>query len=161
MTQLARVIRLDDSDHNVFDTPGEVGEWAISGAFEFSNWSEADLSGKARQAFAHGWLGLDSFGRSTIVAVAPITEAELDALAKTLARHFVERYGAPSPETALPVAREEVRQMCELCEEHEANTLLLVERVLEAVGVRERYRPIRPREAALEAFAVHGGLDGE
>ena len=49
MTHLARVIRLDESDLNVFEHAAEVGEWAISGAFAYSNWTEADLTGKRRQ----------------------------------------------------------------------------------------------------------------
>ena len=76
MLKLARTIHFDDSDRNIFSRPAESGEWAISGGFEFSNWTEDDLSGKARQAFANGWLGLESFGRSTFVAVADIAEAE-------------------------------------------------------------------------------------
>lgn len=156
MTQLARVIRLDESDLNVFERPAEAGEWAISGAFEFSNFTEGDLGGKVRQAFAHGWLGLESFGRATIVAVAPVTEAEIEALVSALAAHFVERYGAPSLAAAEPVAREELAQMQSLCEDHPPNTLLLLERSLEEIGVRERFRPVKPRDAALESFAVHG-----
>ncbi len=158
---LARVIRLDESDGNVFDTPAEPGEWAISGAFAFSNWTETDLEDRrARQAFAHGWLGLDSFGRATVVAVAPITGAERAALVDRLAAHFVAAYGAPSAEAARPVAEEELTQMVTLCTEHEANTLIVLERQLESVGLRERYRLIPPRSASLEAFAVHGNLDG-
>lgn len=156
MAHLARVIRLDESDERVFDTPAQMGEWAISGAFEFSNFTEDDLTGKRRQAFAHGFLGLDTFGRASVVAVAPVTDAELEALADALSRHFVERYGAPSLAAARPVALEELRHARELCEEHEPNTLILVERTLEAVGVRERFRPVAPRAATLEAFAVHG-----
>ena len=150
------MIRLDDSDLNVFDPAADIGEWAISGAFAFSDWTEADLVGKARQAFANGWLGLDSFGRSTFVAVAPVTAAELAALIRALAQHFVDRYGAPSLEAALPVAEQEIRQMQEMCEDHAINTLMVVERELEQVGVRERFRIIKPRDAGLEAFAVHG-----
>lgn len=156
MAHLARVIRLDESDLNVFATPAEPGEWAISGAFEFSNWTEAALTGKPRQAFANGWLGLDSFGRASVVAVAPILERELDDLAARLAGHFVAHYGAPALEAARPVADEELAHMAELCEEHPPNTLILVERSLEAVGVRERFRPVQPRDASLESFAVHG-----
>lgn len=158
MAHLARTIRLDDSDLNVFDMPAEIGEWAISGAFEFSNWTDAELTGKARQAFAHGWLGLETFGRASIVAVTPATDAELARLADALARHFVERYGAPGLEAARPVALEEIDQMRALCEDQPANTLILVERSLEAVGVRERFRPVKSPEASLESFAVHGEL---
>lgn len=156
MTHLARVIRLDESDLNVFEHPAEIGEWAISGAFAYSNWSEADLTGKRRQAFAHGWLGLETFGRASVVAVAPVTARELDACAAALADHFVAHFGAPSREAALPVALDELAHMRELCEEHAPNTLILVERSLEAVGVRERFRPVKPVAAPLETFAVHG-----
>ena len=156
MSQFARVIRLDDSDLNVFETAADIGEWAISGAFAFSDWSEADLTGKPRQAFANGWLGLDSFGHSTFVAVAPITDAELATLTKSLAQHFVDRFGAPSLEAALPVAAQEIRQMQDMCEDHAANTLMVVERTLEDVGIREKFRVIQPRDVGLEAFAVHG-----
>jgi len=156
MTQFARVIRLDDSDLNVFQTAADIGEWAISGAFAFSDWSEDDLTGKQRQAFANGWLGLDSFGRSTFVAVSPITDAEVAALTDALAAHFVVAYGAPSLEVAHPVAAREIEQMREMCEDHAPNTLMVVERTLEDVGIREKFRTIKPRDAALEAFAVHG-----
>lgn len=156
MAHLARVIRLDESDERVFETPAEMGEWAISGAFEFSNFSDADLVGKARQAFANGWLGLETFGRASVVAVMPVTEAELDDLAQRLARHFVERYGAPGEAAAEPVAREELRHATDLCDEHPPNTLILVERTLEDVGVRERFRAVAPQAASLDSFAVHG-----
>ena len=156
MSQFARVIRLDDSDLNVFETAAEIGEWAISGAFAFSDWSEGDLTGKARQAFANGWLGLESFGRSTFVAVAPITEGEVEALTQGLAQHFVDHYGAPGLEAALPVAVQEISQMQDMCEDHAPNTLMVVEREMEEVGIREKFRIIKPRDAGLEAFAVHG-----
>ena len=88
--RLARTIRFDESDDNVFEATAAPDEWAVSGAFAFSNWTEADLVGKKRQAFANGWLGLESFGRSTFVAVAQITEAEYAGAVDRLARHFVE-----------------------------------------------------------------------
>ncbi len=156
MTQFARVIRLDDSDLNVFDPAADIGEWAISGAFAFSDWTQSDLTGKARQAFANGWLGLETFGRSTFVAVAPITPEELVSLTDGLAGHFVVAYGAPSLEDAHPVAAREISQMQDMCEDHAPNTLMVVERSMEDVGIREKFRIIKPRDAGLEAFAVHG-----
>ena len=156
MSQFARVIRLDESDLNVFDPAADIGEWAISGAFAFSDWSEGDLTGKARQAFANGWLGLESFGRSTFVAVAPITQSEIETLTRNLAQHFVDHYGAPGLDAALPVAAQEIGQMQDMCEDHAPNTLMVVEREMEEVGIREKFRIIKPRDAGLEAFAVHG-----
>ena len=156
---LARAIHFDESDMNVFAKPARTGEWAISGGFEFSNWSEGDLVGKARQAFANGWLGIETFGRVTFVAVTRIEEAEYQALAERLAEHFVAVYGAPSVEAALPVATEELAQMAELCADHPPNTVLTVMRELTEAGVREQYRFIEASEAGLDQFAIHGALD--
>ncbi|SMP03986.1 DUF6505 family protein [Shimia sagamensis] len=152
---LARAIHFDESDQRVYFNPARTGEWAISGGFEFSNWSEADLTGKARQAFANGWLGVETFGRVTFVAVTTIEAAEVEALTDALAQHFVEVYGAPSVEAARPVAAEEIAHMADLCAEHEANTLLTVARELTDAGVKEQFRSIAPAEAELEQFAVH------
>ncbi len=157
--KLARAIHFDESDTRVFHNPARTGEWCISGGFEFSNWSEADLTGKARQAFTNGWLGCETFGRATFVAVTQIEPSEIEALADRLAQHFVDIYGAPSAEVARNVALEELSQMTDLCEEHDANTLLTVARELTETGVRETYRMIEAQAAALEQFAIHGDLD--
>lgn len=159
--KLARVIRLDESDSLVFEIGAEAGEWAVSGAFAFSNWTEDQITGKAKQAFSNGWLGLESFGRSTFVAVARITEQEIETVVAVLAAHFVEHYGAPDLETASAVARQEVDHMREMCEDQDDNTLMIVERSLEAEGIREKFRVIPPQDAPLEAFAVHATLDDE
>ncbi|WP_272003076.1 DUF6505 family protein [Roseovarius sp. ZX-A-9] len=157
--KLARAIHFDESDTRVFHNPARTGEWCISGGFEFSNWSEADLTGKARQAFANGWMGCETFGRVSFVAVTPIEPVEHAALADVLAQHFVDIYGAPSIEAARNVALEELSQMADLCDEHDTNTLLTVARDLTEAGVRETYRVIEAQAAGLEQFAVHGALD--
>lgn len=157
--KLARTIHFDESDGNVFARPAESGEWAIPGGFEFSNWTEGELTGKARQAFANGWLGLDSFGRATFVAVAQIEPAEREALIDALAHHFVTYYGAPDAAAARGVAEEEIAFMAELCEDHRPNTLLAVSRELTEAGVKEAFRSIEPREAEIDIVAVHGELE--
>ncbi|MFX0540904.1 DUF6505 family protein [Roseovarius sp. S4756] len=157
--KLARAIHFDESDTRVFHNPARTGEWCISGGFEFSNWSEADLTGKARQAFANGWLGCETFGRVSFVAVTQIEPVERDALADNLAQHFVDIYGAPSLDAARNVALEEVSQMADLCDEHAPNTLLTVARELTEAGVRETFRVIEAQAAGLEQFAIHGSLD--
>ncbi len=159
--KLARAIHFDESDMNVFHTPARTGEWCISGGFEFSNWSEADLTGKARQAFSNGWLGVETFGRVTFVAVTQIEENERTVLIDALAQHFVDIYGAPSLDAARKVATDEVAHMVEICEEQAANTVLTVARELTEAGVREAFRMIEPQEAALDQFAIHGSLDEE
>ncbi|WP_424966421.1 DUF6505 family protein [Dinoroseobacter sp. S375] len=157
--KLARAIHFDESDQRVYHSPARTGEWCLSGGFEFSNWGEADLVGKARQAFANGWLGLETFGRVTFVAVTQVEQAEIDGLETALAQHFVDLYGAPSLEAARSVAAEEIAQMIELCEDHDPNTLLTVARDLSESGVREAYRVIKPDAAGLDQFAIHGSLD--
>jgi hypothetical protein len=158
--KLARAIHFDESDQRVFHSPARTGEWCISGGFEFSDWSEADLTGKARQAFANGWLGVETFGRVTFVAVTQVEPGEVDALAQSLAQHFVTIYGAPSVEAALPVAREELSQMMALCDDHDANTLLTVAREITETGVAEAYRFIEPQAAGIDQFAIHGDIEG-
>lgn len=153
---LARAIHFDESDMNVFHAPARTGEWCVPGGFEFSNWTEADLTGKARQSFSNGWLGVETFGRVTFVATAQIEPSELTALAQALAEHFVTFYGAPSAEAALPVAQEEIEHMIDLCSEHPANTVLTIARELTDAGVRESFRIIESRDAGLDMFAVHG-----
>lgn len=157
--KLARTLRLDVSDQNVFDRPAQSGEWAISGGFEFSNWTEAELKGKARQAFSNGWYSVESGGRASFVGVCSITDTELEALRNTLSKTFVEIYGAPDFDSAYAVACEEIDQMRNMCDDFEDNTLLMVSRTLTDVGVEETYRTRAPQDASLEAFAVHGSYE--
>ncbi|MEP1934345.1 MAG: DUF6505 family protein [Roseibium sp.] len=158
--KLARAIHMDESDQNVFFSPARTGEWCLSGGFEFSDWTDADLVGKARQAFANGWLGLETFGRVTFVAVTPIEEAEYALLIERLAQHFVEVYGAPSVDAARGVASEELTYMADLCAEHDDNSLLAIQRELTDEGVKEGFTAIKPQAAELDMVAVHGDMDG-
>ena len=156
---LARAIHLDESDKLVFHHPARTGEWVISGGFEFSNWGEGDLTGKARQAFANGWLGLETFGRVTFAAVTRIEPVEYKALADALAQHFVTLYGAPDLDSARVVALDELQHMVDMCDGQDANTILTVARELSESGVRESYRIIESREAELIQLAQHGTID--
>ncbi|MCG6885240.1 MAG: DUF6505 family protein [Silicimonas sp.] len=154
--KFARVIRLDESDVEVFREAAEPGEWAVPGTFAFSNWTEAELTGKPAQEFAHGWLGLTSFGRASVVAVTSITEAERDTLVDILAFHFAEAWGAPDLKAARPVAEEEIAHMSGLCADQAENTLIVVARELTDAGVKDGFRLIPPQDASLDVFAVHG-----
>ncbi|MFQ5954212.1 MAG: DUF6505 family protein [Kiloniellales bacterium] len=138
-----KTIRLDSSDLHVFERAAEPGEWAVPGTFDFVGLDIAALTGKARQAFGSGWLGLDSLGRSTLVEVRDIDEAEYEVVVRRLAALFVERHGAPDILEAMRVAREEAAHTAELCQ-HKVRTLLAVEREPSQDGVVERIRVIRP-----------------
>src|ERR687896_674185 len=87
--KLLRTIRLDPSDTFVFERAAEPGEWAVSGAFVFSDADPAELAGKARTAFRAGFLGLESLGWSTLVQIVNATEEDRVAAVDTLARQLV------------------------------------------------------------------------
>ena len=157
--KLARTIHFDESDQQVFARPAATGEWAVSGGFEFSNWTDADLTGKARQAFSNGWMGVGSFGRATFVAVIDVQESEIVEATQALADHMLEVYGAPSPEVAYVAAAHEIEFMQELCEDQDPNTLLAISRELTEAGVKEQFRAIKPQETELEQLAVHATED--
>lgn len=150
--KLLRTIRLDPSDTFVFDGPAEPGEWAVSGAFAFWNRDPETLDGKTRTAFRSGFLGLDSFGRSTLVQIVEASEEDRAAVVDRLARHLVERYGAPDLEAARAAADEEVTFAESLCTQPQ-DTLVAVHRVFEDGAVRESFRSLRPREGAKPARA--------
>ncbi len=147
-TKFPRTIRLDTSDVYVFECAAEPGEWAVPGSFAFANAEIEGLKGKARQAFACGWLGTLSWGFSTLVEVAPIDEPSFRQVVDRLAHHFVVHFGAPGHRAALPVAEAEARAAAELCDEHALHRLLALERQLDTAGIVERYRVVQPERAA-------------
>lgn len=141
-----RCIRLDASDPQVFAQAASPGEWAVPGGFEFADVDPEALDRKGRLAFGTGWLGTESFGRSSLVEVAEITEAEFFQVVERLARHFVEAYGAPDLASALPTARAEADYAAELCD-HPVHSLLALEREMTLEGPVERFRVVRPERA--------------
>jgi len=142
--KLLRTIALDPSDTFVFDPPAEPGEWAVSGAFRFWNEDPAKLEGKARSAFRSGFLGLQSWGWSTLVQIVEASEADRSAVVDLLARQLVDRLGAPDIATARKAAEEEMAFVEQLCN-HPADTLIAVHRTSENGEVREAFRTLRPR----------------
>ncbi len=113
--KLLRTIRFDASDERVFDVAAAPEEWAVSGAFAFAGAAPGSLAGKSRQAFANGFLGVASFGRSTFATVAEATAADLEAVEQALVRHFVAHHGAPDEGAARAAAAEETAFVRELC----------------------------------------------
>ncbi len=136
-------IRMDASDTNVFARAAEPGELAVPGAFAFADLDLAGLAGKERQAFVSGWLGTESFGRTTFVSVREIEDEAFEAVVRRLAAHFVEQYGAPDVLAALEPARQEAEYAAGLCE-YAPNTLLAVAREVGADGIVERFRVVAP-----------------
>ena len=150
MRKFPKVIRLDSSDLQVFPQAAAAGEWAVPGSFVFSDAKIDDLAGKQRLAFAHGWLGTESFGFAALVEVAEISEAEFFQVVERLAQRFVERYQAPSLGDALPAARSEADYAAALSD-HKVHQLLAMEREDGPEGLVERIRLVKPERASSHA----------
>ena len=86
--KLPRTLRLDPSDTFVFAKAAEAGEWAVSGSFMFFDTDLDALATKERAALRAGFLGLSSFGWSTLCVVTPVTEGERAVAVESLA-HFI------------------------------------------------------------------------
>ncbi len=143
--KLLRTIRFDRSDDHVFAGAAASDEWAVSGAFAFANADAGALTGKARQAFANGFLGLATFGRSTFATVSEIEARALDGLVERLAGHLVQDYGAPGREAARHAAEAELAFIADLVAEVPINTVFTVRRSWTADGeIEEEFRQIRP-----------------
>jgi hypothetical protein len=147
--KLPRTIRLDPSDNFVYLRAAEPGEWAVPGTFLFFDADVETLSGKERQAFRAGFLGIDSFGWSTLVVVAEATADERAAAVERLAEQLVALCGAPDMATARPAAEEEIAFAQSLCD-HPINTLLALHRAGEAAGIRESFRTLHRKVSRLD-----------
>lgn len=144
--RMLRCVRLDNSDEEVFEKAAEAGEWAIPGSFEFLNDDDATLQGKRLQAFQGGFLGLATFGRSTIVSIASASEDQIREATEQLGRHLLDHYGAPDRSAALQAARSEIEYAESLCE-YGIGTLIAVQRELTEDGVEEKFKRFVPNQA--------------
>lgn len=156
--RLLRTIRLDPSDTVVFTEAAAPGDWAVTGTFLFAGRDAEALSRKERIAFRTGFLGVASFGFSTLVVVTEAREDERAEAVGTLAGQLMDRLGAPDRVTALVAAEEEIGLAAELCAGHAVGTLIALHRTQDADGaIRERFRTLRPREeTALGGAALRG-----
>ena len=142
--KLLRTIALDPSDTFVFEVAAEPGDWAVSGAFRFCDRDPAELTGKDRSAFRSGFLGVQSWGWSTLVQIVHATEADRRKLVEVLAAQLVDRFGAPDLPTANIAAEEEVAFAESLCT-HPVSTLIGVHRSANGREVRESFRRLQLR----------------
>jgi hypothetical protein len=158
VTRLPRTIRLDASDRHVFAHAAEPGEWAVPGTFLYWDRPADSLSRKEAIAFRSGFLGIDSFGHSTLVTVQDARPDERAEIVEALARQFVAHLGAPSPDVARPAAEQEVALAESLCADHGIGTLIALHRRRGEDGeIREQFRTLRPRdETAFSASHLRG-----
>ncbi|TVP85120.1 MAG: hypothetical protein EA347_10255 [Thioalkalivibrio sp.] len=141
--KLLRVLQLDASDARIFDPVALPGEWAVPGSFHFWDADLEQLTGAERQAFANGFLGIGSFGRTTLVTVAEIDPVEYARATRLLAEHLVARFGAPDTAAALPVAREEMAFSQSLCS-HPVGSVIAVSRSFDGQEFSEDFRRWNP-----------------
>src|SRR5713226_1626262 len=93
--RLLRAIRLDPSDTFIFPSAAVPGEWAISGAFIFSDAEPSTLEGKELAAFRSGLLGVPSLGWSTLAQVVEANTEEHLAAIDLVAQCLLDSFGAP------------------------------------------------------------------
>ncbi len=139
-----RAVRFDASDDHVYSNSAMPDEIAISGAFEFSDVAEDALTGKTGQAFANGFLGVGSFGRTTFAVVSDVTDGEFARMIDNLSQHFIDVYGAPDAQAAENAAHEEAAFVEGLCKDNLLNTIFSVSRTLDKDGIHEEFRVITP-----------------
>lgn len=161
--KLLRTLRLDESDTIVFENAAESGEWAVPGSFMFMNADPDRLEGKARVAFRSGFLGIDTFGWSTLVQVVSATEADRAQAVELLAYQLMSKLGAPDIASAAAAAEDELEFAASLCDQDES-TIIALQRSSEGGNIRETFRTLRPSEGAQPAraftfFEVEGEED--
>jgi hypothetical protein len=111
------------------------------------------MSGKRRQAFRGGFLGLSSLGWSTLVEVAEASPAQRDDALSALAAHIRAAHGAPDEAAARAAAEEEIGFAESLCE-HPPGTVLALSRVEEDGEVKERFRTLHLRDTPHTGFTT-------
>jgi len=154
-----KTIRFDASDTFAFPVAAEPDEWAISGGFAFTDIEPEALAGKAKQAFANGFLGLTSFGHTTFAAVANISQAEHRDTIERLARHFVDAYGAPDMAAARIAAVDEIAFIQDLVKDCLINTLFCVQRSFDDDGqIVEAFRKLERRIDGGPIYLGNGDL---
>jgi Family of unknown function (DUF6505) len=142
--KLPRTIRLDPSDTFVFRKAAEPGEWAVTGTFLFNPAAIHALDAKGRTAFRSGFLGVNSFGWSTLVVVTDVTEEDREQAVEQLARQLVDKLGAPDLAAARAAAAEELAFAATLCD-HPDQTLLALRRRVEDGDIHEQFRTLSAR----------------
>jgi hypothetical protein len=140
--KLLKTVRADTSDTFVFEKAAEAGEWAVSGAFLFANLDPVTLTGRPKAAFRGGFLGVSSFGWSTLAQIVEVAAEERATAVAQLATRLIEHCGAPDLATATTAAAEEIEFAASLCN-HPAGMLIAVSRRYENETIRESFRTLQ------------------
>lgn len=142
-------IRFDPTDDYVFEQAAAPDEWAVPGGFTFAHLPPEAMAGKTGQAFANGFVSLESHGHSTFASVVEISQTALDALTGDLADHLVDACGAPDRAAALKAAKVELEFVVDLCRDVNLNTVFSLRRSHNEAGeIHEEFRTITPAQAS-------------
>ncbi|WP_417694181.1 DUF6505 family protein [Roseibium sp.] len=143
MAHFLRAIRFDPSDTHVFTRAAFPDEWAVPGSAVFACGTYGhldDIKGKERQAFVSGFLGIGSFGFSTLVSIGEARSDEIETTTNSLAGFFLANCGAPDESSAQQAAKDEVAYALELAADAPLNTLLAMRREIDETGnIREQF----------------------
>ncbi len=135
-----KAVRLDDSDARILAGEGgaaEDGEWVVSGGY-----AVCDLAQGHRTPRCHcdtTFIAAGARRRCTIAEVAEIDEASYEQVKQSLARHFLEELGAPTPDAARAAAADECAYTADLAAGFPAEVWITVKREPTEDGVGERY----------------------
>jgi hypothetical protein len=143
--KLPRALRLDASDRFVFAAAAAPDEWCVVGTFAFRDADPAALAGRQLAAFRGGFLGVESCGWTTLVAVAEARGGERAHAVAALAATLLARFGCPDEGLAQAAAEEEIAFAAEICAAHPPNTVIALARTFEDGAIRERFRTLAPR----------------
>ena len=139
-----KAVRLDDSDARVLAEAGgaaEDGEWVVSGGYAVCDLARGHRAPRCRCDTT--FIAAGSRRRTTIAEVAEIDGATYEELKRSLARHFLEDLGAPTPEAAGAAAEDECAYTADLANGFPAEVWITVKREATEDGVGERYSVFR------------------
>jgi hypothetical protein len=157
--RLPRTIRLDRSDAVIFAPAAQPGEWAVPGTFIFAGRDPDSFDRKEQIALRSGFLGVGSFGWSTLVIVTLVRAQDRADMVETLAAQLVAHLGAPDLDLARAAAQGEVALAEDLCSGHAEGTLIALHRTTQEGGIRERFRTLKPRDETAFGAGHLGGHD--
>lgn len=135
-----KAVRLDESDARILGGEGgaaQDGEWVVSGGY-----AVCDLAHGHRQAPCHcdtTFVAAGARRRCTIAEVAEIDETAYQQIRQSVARHFLEELGAPTPDVARAAADDECVYTAGLAEGFPTESWITVKREPTEDGVGERY----------------------
>ena len=145
--KLLRTIRLDASDAFVYARAASPAEWAVPGGFMFWDHDVSVFTGRDRQAFRAGFLGLTSFGWSTLAVVVEVTADERNLAVDSLGQYLLAEHGAPNMAEARAAAEEEIA-FAEQLAQHPPQTLIALHRTVKDDGaVSEQFRTFHAADA--------------